>query len=112
MPDVVTALGGGGRIPVPATFDGIKCTGSIVSMVGGPCLGMLKATRERLGKGPGDTVVVTVRRDTAERTAEMPEEPAAAMAAAGARTAVGVIESAERPRTRARRIDEAVAATG
>ncbi|MGV9613375.1 DUF1905 domain-containing protein [Nocardia xishanensis] len=50
--DVVAALGGGGRIPVCASFEGVECTGSIVSMGGGPCLGVLKAIRERLGKGP------------------------------------------------------------
>ncbi|MEV0030917.1 YdeI/OmpD-associated family protein [Nocardia sp. NPDC050793] len=121
---VVAALGGGGRIPVRVTFDGIEYTGSIVTMGGGPCLGMLKAIRERLGKGPSDTVVVTVSRDTAERTVEVPEDLAAALAAAGARPAfdalsysrrrelVGAIESAKRPETRARRIDAAVAAAG
>ncbi|MFF0528746.1 YdeI/OmpD-associated family protein [Nocardia amikacinitolerans] len=121
---VVAALGGGGRIPVEATFDGIAYTGSNVSMGGGPCVGMLKAVRERLGKGPGDTVAVTVRRDTVERTVEVPEDLAAALSAASARPAfdalsysrcrrlVGAIESAERPETRAKRIDEAVAAAG
>ncbi|WP_431953207.1 YdeI/OmpD-associated family protein [Nocardia lijiangensis] len=84
----------------------------MVSMGGGLCLGMLKAIRERLGKRPGDTVVVTVLRDTAERTVEVPEELAAASAAAGARAAfdalpssrrrqlLGAIESAERPQAR------------
>ncbi|WP_431968007.1 YdeI/OmpD-associated family protein [Nocardia sp. bgisy134] len=111
-------------MPVRAAFDGIEYTGSIVSMGGGPCLGMLKAIRERLGKGPGDTVVVTLSRDTAERTVEVPEDLAAALAAAGVRPAfdalspsrrrqlVDAIESAERPQTRARRIGEAVAAAG
>ncbi|MGV9820860.1 YdeI/OmpD-associated family protein [Nocardia xishanensis] len=120
--DVVAALGGGGRIPVCASFDGVEYTGSTVPMGGGPCLGMLKAIREWLGKGPGDTVAV--RRDTAERTVEAPGDLAAASAAAGGRAAfdalsysrrrqlVGAIASAQRPETRARRIDEAVAAAG
>ena len=46
--DVVELLGGGGRIPVVATFDGIQYRGSIVRMGGQPILGMLKEIRERL----------------------------------------------------------------
>ncbi|MET8779637.1 YdeI/OmpD-associated family protein [Nocardia sp. NPDC004654] len=70
-------------------------------------------------QGARDAVSVTVRRDT-ERTVEVPEDLAAALAAAGARPAscsrrrqlVGAIESAKRPETRAKRIDAAVAAAG
>jgi hypothetical protein len=64
-PDVVDALGGGGRIPVHATFDGIEYRGSVASMGGEKVLGVLKAIREQLGKGPGDDVVVTLARDDA-----------------------------------------------
>ncbi|MGV9613374.1 YdeI/OmpD-associated family protein [Nocardia xishanensis] len=62
---------------------------------------------------------MTLGRDTAEWTVEVPEDPAEGGRAAfdpfpcsrrGQR--VGAIESAERPQTRARRIDEAVAAAG
>ncbi|MEU2253274.1 hypothetical protein [Nocardia xishanensis] len=65
---------------------------------------------------------MTASRDTAERTVEVPDDLAAAWRrwAGGLRCAllfatrqlVGAIESAERPETRARRIDEAVAAAG
>ena len=48
--DVVEHLGGRGRIPVKATFDGIPYQGSIVNMGGRPILGVLKAIREELGK--------------------------------------------------------------
>ncbi|MFI9509475.1 YdeI/OmpD-associated family protein [Nocardia sp. NPDC052566] len=119
---VVAGLGGGGRIPVQATFDGVAYAGSIASMGAGPCLGMLKAIRAELGKGPGDSVVVTVERDTAERAVEVPQDLAAALRTAGARAAfdalsfskrreaVQGIEGAKRPDTRARRIDQVVAA--
>lgn len=120
--EIIAALGGGGRIPVRASFDGIAYTGSIASMGSGPCLGMLKAIRTALGKQPGDTVEVTVERDAAERTVEIPEDLAAALADAGVRAAfdalsfstrrelvTGIVE-AKRPETRARRIDKAVAA--
>lgn len=119
--EVVAALGGGGRIPVRATFDGVGYTGSIVSMGAGPCLGMLKTIRAELGKGPGDTVTVTVRRDEAQRTVAVPEDLAAALGAAGVRTAfdalsfskrraaVAGIEDAKKAQTRARRIEQLVA---
>ena len=80
--EVLGALGGGGRVPVQATFDGIAYRGSIASMGGCMALGMLKQIRSDLGKGPGDSVVVTVTRDDAERTVEVPDDLAAALAAA------------------------------
>ncbi|QIS15155.1 YdeI/OmpD-associated family protein [Nocardia arthritidis] len=118
--EVVAGLGGGGRIPVIATFDGIEYRGSIVSMGAGPCLGVLKAIRAELGKASGDTVTVTVVRDQAARTVEVPEDLAAALTAAGLRKvfdelsfskqreAVDSIDSAKRPETRARRIERTV----
>lgn len=118
--DVIEALGGGGRIPVQATFDGIPYSGSIVSMGGVKCLGVLKQIRSDLGKEPGDSVTVSVERDTSERTLDIPADFDAALAEAGAREAfdrlsfshrrehVAAIEEAKRPETRARRIANAV----
>ncbi|WP_433016967.1 YdeI/OmpD-associated family protein [Kribbella sp. CA-294648] len=118
--EVIAALGGGGRIPVQATFDGIAYRGSIVSMGGCLALGILKQIRGELGKGPGDPVTVTVERDTAERTIEVPADLAEALQAAGVREAfdalsfshrrehVKAIEEARKPETRARRIAKAV----
>jgi Domain of unknown function (DUF1905) len=37
-------------------------------------LGLLKAIREKLGKGPGDTVSVELWKDEDERTIEIPPE--------------------------------------
>lgn len=122
-PDIVAALGGGGRIPVRATFDNLPYTGSIVSMGGGPCLGILKAIRTTLGKGPGDTVTVALERDNAAaRTLEIPTDLATALATAGVRDTfdalsythrrehINGINEAKRPETRARRIDKLVTA--
>ncbi|MBB5912263.1 hypothetical protein BJY24_001130 [Nocardia transvalensis] len=121
-PEVVAALGGGGRIPVRATFDGVDYTGSIVSMGNGPCIGLVKAIRAELGKQPGDTVDVTLERDTAERTVDIPDDLAAALADAGVREPfdrlsytrrrehVTSVTGAKRPETRARRIDKIVEA--
>jgi hypothetical protein len=117
---VVEALGGGGRIPVRATFDGVAYAGSIASMGAGPCLGVLKSIRTTLGKQPGQTVLVTVERDISERTVEVPDDFAEALRQAGAREAfdalsfshrrehVNAINEAKRPDTRQRRIARAV----
>jgi bacteriocin resistance YdeI/OmpD-like protein/uncharacterized protein DUF1905 len=114
------ALGGGGRIPVQATFDGVAYRGSIASMGGCMALGVLKAIRGELGKAIGDPVMVTVERDTAERTVEVPADLAEALEAAGAKAAfdalsfsyrrehVQAIQEAKKPETRARRIAKTV----
>ncbi|MFC9439930.1 DUF1905 domain-containing protein [Nocardia sp. NPDC057030] len=118
--EVVAALGGGGRIPVAAAFDGIKYRGSIADMGSGPCLGVRKAIRAELGKQPGDRVVVTVARDDAERTVEVPDDLAAALRTAGLaavfaelsysrrREHVTSVTDAKRAETRARRITKVV----
>ena len=64
----VRAEFGRGRVKVSATFDGEPYEGSVVNMGlrgadGRVCwvLGVLKAIRERIGKGVGDSVAVVVR---------------------------------------------------
>jgi len=73
--DVQAEFGTKGRVPVKATFDGAPYTGTMVKY-GHPqhMLPILKAIREQIGKQPGDTVEVEVRRDAAERVLEMPED--------------------------------------
>ena len=62
-----------GRVPVKATFDGIPYAGSMVKY-GRPehMLPILKAIREQIGKGPGESVQVEVWKDEEERTLEVP----------------------------------------
>ena len=117
---VIVELGGGKRIPVRATFDGIDYRGSIASMGGCMALGILKGIRTELGKGEGDAVTVTVERDTAERTVDVPDDFAKALAAEGLTQAfdklayshrrehVNAINDAKKPETRQRRIDKAL----
>jgi hypothetical protein len=118
--EVIDGLGGGGRIPVQATFDGIAYRGSIASMGGCMALGILKSIRTELGKGAGDPVTVTLQRDPAERTVEVPADLAAALEEAGLRKAfdalsyshrrehVNAINDAKKAETRARRIAKAL----
>lgn len=123
-PEIIDALGGGGRIPVRATFDGIPYRGSIANMGAGPCLGILKAIRAELGKAPGDHVTVTVERETADRTVAIPDDLSAALAAAGVREsfealsytkrreAVASVTDAKKPETRTRRIAKVIESLG
>ena len=116
-PDVVEALGGTGRIPVTATFDGIPYRGSIVRMGNGAVLGVLKAIMAEAGISDGDTMTVVVRNDDAPREIEVPDDLAEALARNGAARAafealsfshrreyVDAINQAKRPETRVRRI--------
>jgi hypothetical protein len=118
--EVIAGLGGGGRIPVHATFDGVEYRGSIASMGGCMALGILKSIRTELGKGAGDPITVTLERDAAERTVEVPADLAAALEEAGLRKAfdalsyshrrehANAITDAKKPETRARRIGKAL----
>jgi hypothetical protein len=64
-----------GTAPVKATIDDIPYTGSLIKCgPGNHMLGVLKAIREQIGKGPGDTVAVVLERDESERTVEVPPE--------------------------------------
>jgi bifunctional DNA-binding transcriptional regulator/antitoxin component of YhaV-PrlF toxin-antitoxin module len=73
--DVEEEFGTKGRVPVKAKFDGVPYSGSLVKY-GAPqhMLGILKNIREQIGKGPGDTVEVTIEKDETERTVDVPPE--------------------------------------
>lgn len=114
--DVIEKLGGGGRIPVKASFDGVPYSGSIVRMGGVTCIGVLKSIRRELGKGPGDSVVVAIDRDDSVRTVEVPPELKAIFAEqpdaeaiflklsfSHQREHVNYIREAKKPETRRRR---------
>ena len=116
--EVVEALGGKGRIPVTATFDGVPYRGSIVRMGGGAVLGVQKAIMTEAGVRVGDSLTVVVRNDEGPREVEVPVDLAEALARNGAARAafeglsfshkrehVRSITEAKRPQTRARRIE-------
>jgi ribosomal protein L11 len=117
-PDVVDALGGKGRVPVNATFNGIPYRGSVVRMGGLTCIGVLKSIVEQAGLERGHTVDLTLEVDTAERTVEIPPDLAAELkmdpAAKAAWDALSFttrkehargIAEAKKPETRARRLE-------
>jgi hypothetical protein len=70
---------GAKRVKVRATFDGVEYRGSVVSMGGCYMLGMTKEIREKIGKGFGDEVLVTIEKDDEERKVEIPDDFSEAM---------------------------------
>ncbi len=115
--EVVEALGGKGRFPVTATFDGVPYRGSIVRMGGGAVLGVQKAIMAEAGVTVGDMLTIVVRNDEAAREVEVPDDLAEALARndparaafeglsfSHKREYVRSITEAKRPETRARRI--------
>jgi hypothetical protein len=64
-----------GRVPVKATFNGVPYSGSLVKYSNPKhMLGVLKAIREQIAKGPGDTIEVVIWRDEEVRTLEVPAQ--------------------------------------
>jgi hypothetical protein len=116
--DVVDQLGGGGRIPVTASFDGHPYRGSIAVYGGQHVLGVVKALRSAIGKAVGDAVQVELALDQEQRIVDVPEDVKDSLAAAGLaaqfdamsytkrRQAVEHIESAKSPDTRQRRVEK------
>jgi hypothetical protein len=121
-PEVVDALGSGRRPRVVITI-GPHTYRSTVAVMGGAYMLPLSAeNRTAAGVAAGDTVDVTLELDTEERTVDVPEELATALAAApGARAAFDAlsytarreralsVESAKQTETRERRIAKIVA---
>ena len=73
--DVEQEFGTRAKVPVKSTLDGVPYTGSLIKCGAAEhMLGVLKAIREQIGKGPGDTIEVVVWKDEDERTVEVPAE--------------------------------------
>lgn len=123
VPDeAVAELGGGRRPKVVVTVNGHVWRGSIARMAGEFWLGVSAENRTAAGIAAGDTLEVDVQLDAAPRTVEVPNDLAAALAAAPAAKAafdalsyshqrqhVLAIEDAKTPETRARRVAAAIA---
>jgi hypothetical protein len=73
--DVEKAFGTKGQVKVKAWFDGELYRGSLVRM-GQSChwIGITKAIRSKIGKGPGERIAVEIERDVEERSVEIPGE--------------------------------------
>lgn len=120
--DTEREFGTRGSVPVKATLDGVAYTGSLMNC-GMPShtLGVLKGIREKIGKGPGDTVRVVVERDETVRTIETPADLKNLLKKEGLlagfeklsythrKEYVRWIEEAKKEETRQRRLEKSVA---
>ncbi len=119
---VPEVFGTRGQVRVKGTIDGHPFKSSVAPMGGGThLLGLHKATRETIGKAIGDPVRIVLEADIEERTVTVPDDFRRALAKAPRaretfekfaythrKDYVQWIESAKKPETRQRRIDEAV----
>src|SRR5450755_2862663 len=73
--DVEKELGSKGKVPIKASFNGVPYAGSLIKY-GNPqhMLPILKAIREQIGKGPGDTIEVQLWKDDGVTTLEVPAQ--------------------------------------
>lgn len=112
-----------GLIKIKATIDGEVYRGSLAPMLGPGkhCLIVLKSIREKIGKKPGDSVRISLEKDTEERVVTVPADFQKALKATPTadkifsnfayshrKEYVRWIEEAKRIETRASRIEKAV----
>ncbi|MFC7620648.1 YdeI/OmpD-associated family protein [Microlunatus sp. GCM10028923] len=120
--EIVSALGGGQRPKVVVRIPGYEFRTSIARMGGRFLLGVSAERRAEAGVAAGDVLDVEVELDTAERTVEVPDELAAALAEEPAAKAffaslsyskqswhVLQVTGAKKPETRAKRVAASVA---
>lgn len=120
----VAELGGGKRAAVLVAIGDRSARLRLAVMGGRNLIGLSKAARDQLGVAIGDEVEATIELDAAERAVELPDDLAAALAAAGVRAAFDAlppsrrkelaraVTEAKRPETRERRIATTVADLG
>lgn len=77
--DVIEALGGGGRIPVTVTIGPVTYPSTIARMKGVAKIPVSADIRSRAGVAAGQLLTVTVERDDAPRTVDVPQELRAAL---------------------------------
>ncbi|MBT9607564.1 YdeI/OmpD-associated family protein [Microbacterium sp.] len=121
-PEVVEGLGGGKRAAVTVDVNGYVYSSTLGVMGGRHLIPFSSDKRKATGLAGGDPITVELTLDTAERTAEVPDDLAAALAEAGVRAAfdalapsvrkahAGSVDGAKAPETRARRIAKIVSA--
>ena len=120
IPFDVEAVFGAKRVPVKAVINDAEYRGSIVCYGGQYMLGIPKEFRKRADVNGGDHIVVTIERDTDERTVTLPRDFDDALSKSGLRDTfdalsythrkehVRAIEEAKASETRLRRIEKAM----
>lgn len=120
--DAVAVFGTKGRVPVKVTVSGVVLRMSLAPMGGRHVLGFNRALAGQAGIKVGDTVRVTLEKDDAPRTVEVPGELARALASnaraqkawdalsySHRREHAEAIATAKRPETKISRVQKAIA---
>jgi hypothetical protein len=119
--DAQKEFGTNDKVPVSATIDGVPDKGGLFRM-GAPhhMLGVHKAIRQQIGKGPGDRVAIVLWKDEEPREVAVPPELKARMKKAGVlvffeglsfthrKEYCRWITEAKKDETRTRRLDKAI----
>jgi len=120
----VEALGGGKRAAVVVRVNGYEYRSTLAVMGGKHLIPFSSDKRAATGIAGGDPIEVELELDTAPRTVELPDDLAAALAAAGLTEAFAglapshrkahatAVEGAKAAETRQRRIEAVVAKVG
>jgi bifunctional DNA-binding transcriptional regulator/antitoxin component of YhaV-PrlF toxin-antitoxin module len=120
VPFDVEKVFGAKRVPVKAWINGVEYQGSVFRMGGKYMMAVPKAFRHAAGIKAGDKITVTIEKDSAKRTVEVPPDLADALEKAGLTDVFAKmsythqkeyarsIEEAKREETRARRIEKAI----
>lgn len=123
-PEVLESLGGGRRPAVVVVVNGYRYSSTVGSMGGEALIPFSSERRAESGIAGGDELTVSLELDTAPRETPVPDDLAAALAAAEVRAAfdalapsrrkahVVSVESAKAPETRARRVAAVVESLG
>ena len=120
VPFDVEKIFGAKRVPVKAWINGAEYRGSVFRMGGKYMMAVPKVFRDAAGIKAGEKITVTIEKDTAKRTVEVPQDLADALEKAGLTETFSKmsythqkeyarsIEEAKKPETRARRIEKAI----
>ena len=110
VPDeVVDGFGAGKRVPVRVSVNGYSYDSTVARMGGRYLVPLAKANREAAGVAGGEEHEVTLEHDARERTVEVPDDFAAALAAGGVREAFDALAFTYR-KEHVRSVNEAKAA--
>ena len=119
-PEVIDELGAGKRPPVAVSVNGFEYRSTVAVMGGKYLIAFSSDKRAATGLKGGDPIAVELTLDTAPREVEVPDDLAAALQEAGARSAfdalspsarkahVTNVEGAKAADTRARRVEKIV----
>lgn len=107
--EIVAGFGAGKRVPVKVTINGYSYDSTVARMGGKYLVPLAKANREAAGVAGGEEHEVTLEHDAGERTIEVPDHLAAALAEGGVREAFDALAFTYR-KEHVRSVDDAKAA--